>query len=260
MYRALRPRVIPCLLLRGTSLVKTVKFKDSVYLGDPRNAVKIFNDKEADELVLLDITATIERRHPRLELIREIASESFMPLGYGGGICTLDEIKQIIGIGFEKVIINTCAVSNPKLVEQAARAVGSQSVVVSIDARQHRLGKKYEVFTHGGRQATGLDPASFATEIADRGAGEILLNAIDRDGTMIGYDLDLVSRVVQAVRVPVVACGGAGSVDDLVRAVRVGGAAAAAAGSLFVFHGRHRAVLISFPTGKQLDAAFAAPQ
>ena len=157
-----RPRVIPCLLLRNTGLVKTIKFKDPTYLGDPRNIVKIFNDKDADELVLLDITATTEKRGPKFDLIREIASECFMPMGYGGGITTTDQVKQLIGLGLEKVILNTSAVENPKLIEQSAAIVGSQSVVVSIDAKKAGFFGRYEVFTHGGRKGTKLNPADFA--------------------------------------------------------------------------------------------------
>lgn len=252
-----RPRVIPCLLLRNTGLVKTVGFKDPTYLGDPRNIVKIFNDKDADELALLDITATLDKRGPRFDLIREIASECFMPMGYGGGISTLDHVKQLIALGLEKVVINTQAVENPKLIEQSAAIIGSQSVVVSIDVKKSGLFGRYEVFTHGGRKGARLNPAEFARQMEQAGAGEILLNSIDRDGTMKGYDLDLIRMVTQAVTIPVVACGGAANVGDFARAVREGGASAVAAGSMFVFQGRHRAVLISFPSGQELRQHFA---
>jgi len=257
MTHALRPRIIPCLLLRNSGLVKTVKFKDPTYLGDPRNVVKIFNDKDADELVLLDITATPERRSPRFELIEEIASECFMPMGYGGGIRTADDVRRIIGIGIEKAILNTAVVDNPRLITESADLIGSQSVVVSIDVKKVGLFGRYEVFTQGGRRATKLNPVDWARQAQDAGAGEILLNSIDQDGTMKGYDLDLIKLVSDAVGIPVVACGGAGSVADLVAAVERGGASAASAGSLFVFQGRHRAVLISFPTGQELKTSFA---
>jgi len=248
-------RVIPCLLLKNQGLVKTVNFKNPTYLGDPINIVKIFNDKEVDELVLLDITATIERRKPNFSLIAQIASECFMPLGYGGGIRCLDDIRQLLTLGLEKVIINSYAVENQSFIKSAADEVGSQSIVVSIDVKRSQQGKP-EVVLYSGAKGTGLDPVGFAREIAAMGAGEILLNSVERDGTMQGYDLDLVTQVSRAVHIPVVACGGAGSIQDLVDAVKSGGASAAAAGSLFVFQGRHRAVLISYPSPKELQAAF----
>jgi cyclase len=255
----LRPRVIPCLLLRNTGLVKTIKFKDPTYLGDPRNVVKIFNDKDADELVLLDITATLENRGPRFEIIEEIASECFMPMGYGGGITNSDQVKRVVSIGIEKVVINSAAVQRPQLITESAQIVGSQSVVVSIDVKKVGLiSSRYEVFTHGGRKATGLHPVDFAKSVEQAGAGEIIVNSIDQDGSMKGYDIALIRQVADAVNIPVVACGGAGSVADLVSAVKQGGASAVAAGSFFVFQGKHRAVLISFPTGEELQRGFSA--
>lgn len=250
-----RPRVIPCLLLRNLGLVKTIKFKEPTYLGDPINIVKIFNDKEVDELVFLDITATVENKRPPFKLLEKVAGETFMPLGYGGGIRSLDDVKTILGLGVEKVAINTYAVEKPSFVTEAADFAGSQSVVVSLDVKRNFQGK-YEVFTHSGRQATGLDPVKFAMEMEKRGAGELLLNSIDRDGTMQGYDLELVRQVTGAVGIPVVACGGAAKVQDLADAVKHGGASAAAAGSMFVFQGPHRAVLISYPTSQELREAF----
>jgi cyclase len=258
-YGYRRPRVIPCLLLRNTGLVKTKKFKDPVYLGDPRNVVKIFNDKEVDELVLLDITATTEGRPPRLDLIREIVSECFAPMGYGGGVRTADAVERITGIGIEKVVMNTAAIENPALVEEAARRVGSSSTVVSLDVRKGLMGR-YEVHTRAGTQNTRRDPVSLAKAMENAGAGELLLNAIDQDGMMTGYDLKLIKMVSEAVNIPVVACGGAGGIKDLVQAVTIGGASAAAAGSMFVFHGKLRGVLISFPTGKELNEAFLAAE
>jgi cyclase len=250
------PRVIPCLLLRNTGLVKTVKFKDPTYLGDPRNIVRIFNDKEADELALLDITATVESRPPRLDLIKEIASECFMPLAYGGGVKRVSEVEKIIGIGIEKVVINTAGVEDPRLIEESARVVGSQSLVVALDVRKRPITRRYEVCTHSGRLFTGLDPVTCAKRMEDAGAGEILLNSIDRDGTMTGYDLALVQQVATAVRIPVIACGGASTISDFGAAVKAG-ASAVAAGSIFVFQGRYKAVLISFPTAQDLAAVFA---
>ena len=253
--RTLLPRVIPCLLLKGSGLVKTTQFKNEVYLGDPRNTVKIFNDKEVDELVLLDITATREKKPIQFELIHEIVSEAFMPVAYGGGIRDVAEAKRILALGVEKIVINTIAVENPQFVSQAAEQFGSSSVVVCMDVKRSLLGK-YEVHTHGGRNNTRLDPTQQATLMAKLGAGEIIVNSIDRDGMMQGYDLELVKRVSSAVDVPVIACGGAGNVDHLAAAIKQGGASAVAAGSLFVFQGRHRAVLINFPDQPTLYKAF----
>jgi len=249
------PRVIPCLLLRNAGLVKTVKFKDPKYLGDPINIVKIFNEKEVDELVFLDISATVDGKRPPFDLLGKVASEAFMPLGYGGGIRVIEDVKTILGLGIEKIAINSYAVENRAFIRQAANFAGSQSVVVSMDVKKNRWGK-YEVFTHSGRKATGLDPVKFAVEMEKIGAGELFLNSIDRDGTMQGYDLELVTRVTSAVNIPVVACGGAGTVQDLAAAVRQGGASAAGAGSMFVFQGPHRAVLISYPTPRDLWEVF----
>jgi imidazole glycerol-phosphate synthase subunit HisF len=252
----LRTRVIPCLLLKGRGLVKTVKFKDPKYLGDPINVVKIFNDKEVDELVFLDITATLESRTTPLAYLAEIASECFMPLGYGGGIRSLEDIKAVLGLGVEKVIINSFAVEQPAFLGKAADFAGSQSVVASLDVKKDLLGQ-YEVFTHGGKKATGWDPVKLAVLMEKQGAGELLINSIDRDGTMQGYDIELIRRVTDAIGIPVVACGGAGTVQHLGEVVKKGGASAAAAGSMFVFQGPHRAVLISYPSPHELQNAFA---
>jgi cyclase len=250
----LKTRVIPCLLVERQRLVKTRQFRDPRYVGDPINAVRIFNEQEVDELVVLDISATVEQRPPNLQLISEMASECFMPLAYGGGIRSIDQIREILALGVEKVAINSQAVASPAFVRQAAEAFGSQSIIVSIDVKKKLLGG-YEVLTHGGRKSTGLDPVELAARMAEMGAGEILLNSIDRDGGMAGYDIGLIRKVTGAVRVPVIACGGAGGIADFAAAVREGGASAVAAGSLFVFHGRHRAVLISYPSMAELRQA-----
>ncbi len=247
-------RVIPCLLLKHTGFVKTTRFSDPVYLGDPINIVKIFNDKEVDELSILDITATAENRKPSFDLLSDIANNCFMPMSYGGGITDIDDIRRVLGIGFEKVVICTSAVVRPDFIERAAGIVGSQSIVIAIDVKKNRLGK-YEVRSHSGRERTKLDPTAFARRMEQMGAGEILLTSIDRDGTMAGYDIELIRMVSDAVSIPVVACGGAGKVADFTEAVRSGGASAVAAGSLFVFHGRRRAVLVNFPTRQELDTA-----
>jgi len=252
----LRPRVIPTLLLRGRGLVKTVRFKDPKYLGDPRNTVKIFNEMEVDELVLLDIQASPEERQPNFDLVREIVSEAFMPLGYGGGLRTVEDCQRVVRLGVEKVVLNTITVEDSSVVQEAAAIFGSQSVVASIDVRKKLFGG-YEVMIRGGSHKTGIDAVEHAVRMAELGAGEILLTSIDRDGTMRGYDLDLVTAVTDSIDVPVVACGGAASVADLAAVIRQGGASAAAAGSMFVFHGKHRAVLISFPFREELEEALA---
>lgn len=241
-----RNRVIPCLLLRGDGLVKTRRFKDPVYIGDPVNAVRIFSEKEADELVLLDIDASREGREPRYELIAEIAGECFMPLAYGGGIRTLDQIRRLIRSGVEKVVINSAAVDSTSVIEQGAREFGSQAVMVAIDVKRSLLGG-YRVMAKSATVEAKAGLEEHLRRVVDAGAGEILINSIDRDGQMTGYDLDLIRLVAERVRVPVVACGGAGTVQHLVEAVRDGGASAVAAGSMFVFRGRHRAVLINYP-------------
>ena len=251
----LRTRVIPCLLLRNLGLVKTTKFKDPTYLGDPINIVKIFNDKEVDELIFLDITATIEGASPPFQLLSKITTECFMPLGYGGGIRRIEDVERILNLGVEKIVVNSYAIDKPLFIKEAADIAGSQAVVVSIDVKKNR-GGDYEVYTHSGQKATGQDPVQHAIQMEKQGAGEILLTSIDRDGTMQGYDLELISKVSRAVGIPVVACGGARTLLDLVEAVRDGGASAAAAGSMFVFHGPHRAVLISYPSPHELREAF----
>jgi imidazole glycerol-phosphate synthase subunit HisF len=241
-----RIRVIPVLLVRNGDLVKTKQFGKPVYIGDPINAVRIFNDKRVDELILLDIRAAEDGWARGAQLVAEIAGEAFMPVAYGGGIRSLPQIEQILQLGVEKVVINSAAVSDLALVTEAARQFGSQSVVVSIDART-RFGRSYRVFINGGRTATKLEPAKHARRCADAGAGEILITAIAREGTFEGYDLALTRTVAEAVDLPVIACGGAATVDDFARAVNSGGAAAVAASSMFVFQGTHRAVRISFP-------------
>ncbi len=248
-------RVMPCLLLRGAGLVKTVRFKEPKYLGDPRNVVKIFNEKEVDELVILDITATPERHKPRFDLVREIVSEAFMPVAYGGGIRDIEDAKTMLALGVEKIVVNTYAVENPRFIREAADLFGSQSVVVCMDIKKGFFGK-YEVFTNGGRKGTKLDPVTFAARMQEIGAGELVVNSIDRDGTMQGYDIELIRSVTSAVSIPVIACGGAGKVEDFGEAVRSGGASAVAAGSLFVFQGKHRAVLISYPEPDVLKRTF----
>jgi cyclase len=248
------PRVIPCLLLRGSGLVKTVRFKDPVYVGDPRNAVKIFNEREVDELVLLDIDATPQGAPIQFDLIREIVTEAFIPIGYGGHVTTVEQARRLVTLGIEKVVLCTAAAQNPALVTEVSRLVGSSSTVVCVDYKRNFWGRR-EVFISGGRRGTGLEPLGFAQEMARRGAGELIIQSIERDGTMQGYDLDLLEAVARSVDVPVIACGGAGKVGDF-RAAVDAGASAAAAGSMFVFQGRHRAVLISYPERAELRQVF----
>jgi len=241
-----RPRVIPCLLLRGHGLVKTRKFKDAVYVGDPVNAVRIFSEKEADELVILDIDASKEGREPNYELIEEIAGECLMPIGYGGGITSLAQVKRLIRSGVEKVVVNsTAALGSMQVIGDAAAAFGSQAVVGAIDVRRTML-KGYRIVAKSATVETSLRLEEHCRALVAAGAGEIFLNDVDADGTMAGFDLKLIRRIADSVDVPVVACGGAGTVDHLSQAIREGGASAVAAGSMFVFHGKHRAVLINY--------------
>jgi cyclase len=251
----LSTRVIPCLLLRGAGLVKTRRFKNPVYVGDPINAIKIFNDKEVDELVLLDITASRQGSGPAWTVIEEVASECFMPLTYGGGVTSVEQVRRIFRLGVEKVVLNSALLSRPEVLRDASRDYGAQALVASIDVRRKLFGR-YEVMAAGGTRSTGLDPVDHARRCEDAGAGEILLNAIERDGTMEGYDLELIAKVAAAVSIPVVAAGGAGSHADFAAAAHKG-AAAVSAGAMFVFHGPHRAVLITYPPRAALEAALA---
>ena len=248
------PRMIPCLLLKGEGLYKTTKFNKPVYLGDPLNIVRIFNDKEVDELCVLDITATRESRGPRFDFLAELSSECFMPLSYGGGITSLDDCKRLFGIGLEKVVLNTVLFTDPGLLEKAAGEFGTQSMVVSIDVKKNFLGS-YQVWSHCGTANSKLDPIAVVRMMEQRGAGEILLNSIDRDGTMTGYDKELVSMVAEAVSIPVIACGGAKNLENMVELVRQTPVSAVAAGALFVFYGPLRGVLINPPTYNQFKNA-----
>jgi cyclase len=241
-----RPRVIPCLLLRGNGLVKTRRFRDPVYIGDPVNAVRIFSEKEADEIVVLDIDASREGREPNYELVAEIAGEAFMPVAYGGGVRSLGQMRRLIRSGVEKVVVNSVTVESTTVLSEGAAVFGSQAIVAGIDVKRTLLGGYRVVAKSGTVEAkVGLD--EHLARLVAAGAGEIFLNSVDRDGTMGGYDLDLIRKVALRVTVPVVACGGAGKLEHLSEAIRDGGASAVAAGSLFVFHGKHRAVLINYP-------------
>ncbi len=244
-------RIIPVLLSDSEgSLVKTKKFKAPVYIGDPFNAVKIFNEKEVDELIYLDITATVQKRKPNISYISELASECFMPLCYGGGITTVEEIKVILKAGVEKVSLNVSNFNNINLLREGAEKFGSSAMVASIDVKTNLFGKHY-VYNHSEKKLTNHTPAEFAAHLAKNGAGEILLNSVDRDSQMEGYDTGLIKSVSQAVNVPLIVCGGAGKIIDFKNALDAG-ASALAAGSMFVFQGKHRAVLINYPTQKEL--------
>lgn len=242
--------MIPVLLLHKGGLVKSLKFKDYKYVGDPINAVKIFNEKEVDEIAVIDIDAGREKRSPDLKKIIELASEAFIPMAYGGGITTIEQIKDIFYSGIEKVILNRIAFNDPKLVTEAARLFGSQSIVVSIDVKKSLLSGN-KVYIDNGSSNTKLSPNDFAKRMEDAGAGEILLNNIDRDGTYSGYNTELIKQVASVVNIPVIALGGASSVDDFITAVGAG-ASAVAAGSMFVFQRPHNAVLISYPSQQEL--------
>ena len=241
----LRARIIPTLLLRNESLVKTRRFAKPVYVGDPCNTVRIFNELEVDELIFLDITATREGRQPNLKLLADIAAECFMPLAYGGGVRSFLEAQEILKTGFEKISINTAALENPQLVTDLAVHFGNQAVIVSIDVGRDIFGRQ-RVFSHSGHRNTHRDPVAWAREAARRGAGEILLTVIEREGTWQGFEIDLIRSVVNAVDVPVIVQGGAGSPMDVEAAIRQGGASAAAVGSLVVFQKKGKGVLINF--------------
>jgi imidazole glycerol-phosphate synthase subunit HisF len=243
----LRPRIIPCLLVHQKGLVKTVRFAAPKYVGDPINAVRIFNEKEVDELVVLDIDATVEGREPDYTMIRNVAAECRMPLCYGGGVKTVDQVVRIVKMGVEKVAISSAAIDNPELVGAIAAHVGSQSVVVVLDVKASGPAGARQVWTHNGQRNTGLDPYDVARRVADLGAGELTLNSIDRDGTMGGYDLEIARRVRAGAGIPMTVLGGAGSLRDIASLVGELGIVGAAAGSLFVFKGVYKAVLINYP-------------
>lgn len=248
----LRPRVIPCLLLRNLGLVKGVGFKDHRYVGDPINAVQIFNSKEVDEILFLDITATAENRIPSPDLIQRIADQCLVPFAVGGGIKSLADAKALLSSGAEKICLNTAALENPNLIRQIADTFGSQSVIVSIDIKKGFWGR-YDAYIRCGSQKISGSPIELARLAEDHGAGEVLITSIDRDGTRQGYDLDLIRSVSESVSIPTIAGGGAGSYEDLTLALRDAKADAVAAGSLFVFHGRRQAVLISYPSAEEHD-------
>ena len=250
----LRPRVIPCLLVHEGGLVKTVGFKAPKYVGDPINAVKIFNEKEADELVVLDIDATVNGAEPDYRMIANLAAECRMPLCYGGGVRSAAQAKKIIGLGVEKVALSAAAIENPGLIKQIADEIGRQSVVVVLDVKKRMLSKEYDVFIHNGKKNTKRSVIEVTTQAEALGVGEIVINSIDNDGQMKGYDLALAGKIRHAVNIPITFLGGAGSLDDIGALIRTCGVVGASAGSLFVFKGVYKAVLINYPNAVQRDA------
>ena len=251
----LRSRIIPCLLIHQGGLVKTQAFKNPKYVGDPINAVKIFNEKEADELIVLDIDATVNMRDPDFGLISKLAKECRMPLCYGGGIQNVRQAANILDMGVEKVAISAAAIANPSLLSDIAAAVGRQSVVAVLDVRKKTglFSGGYEVCTHNSKVTHRLDPITLASRLQDAGAGEIMINVVNRDGLMEGYDLELADNFRRALKVPMTFLGGAGSLEHIHQLVCKLGVVGAAAGSLFVFKGKYRAVLINYPTPEQKD-------
>lgn len=243
----LRPRIIPCLLIQSGGLVKTMQFKSPRYLGDPINAVRIFNEKEADELIVLDIDATSELREPDLKMIKSLASECRMPLCYGGGIKTVDQANAIFSLGVEKIALSSAAITNPALITEIAHCVGSQSVVVVLDVKKKIFGG-YEIFINNGKVATNINPFEYAKRIEQLGAGEVVINSIDNDGMMKGYDLELVDRIRNSITLPLTVLGGCSKLEDFARLIGMYGIIGAAAGSLFVYKGALKGVLINYPS------------
>ena len=247
----LYPRIIPCLLVHNKGLVKTTKFKDPKYVGDPINAVKIFNEKEVDELIVVDIDASRKGVEPDYKMIENLATECRMPFCYGGGIKTLAQAQRIFSLGVEKIAVSSVAIENQKLISEMAKRVGNQSVVVVLDIKKKTLSSKYELLIHNGTKSTGLDPINFAIEMQESGAGEIVINSIDHDGVMKGYDLNLINKIRDVVSIPITVMGGAGTLEDIGNIIQQHGIIGVAAGSLFVFKGKYRAVLINYPTANE---------
>lgn len=243
----LRPRIIPSLLIQDNGLVKTVNFKNPKYVGDPINAVKIFNEKEVDELAIFDIDATSNGLEPNYSLIERIANQSRMPLCYGGGVKTVEQAQKIFGLGIEKIALSSAVLQNPNLITQIADRVGAQSVIIVLDVKKKLLGG-YEVYTHNGKKSTGINPFKFIEQAQELGAGEIVINSIDQDGVMKGYDMSLIEKAREKTSLPMTVLGGAGSLDDIEKVIDKHKVIGVAAGSLFVFKGKYKAVLINYPT------------
>jgi cyclase len=248
----LRPRIIPSLLIQDNGLVKTVNFKNPKYVGDPINAVRIFNEKEVDELAIFDIDATVKGLEPNYSLIERIANQSRMPLCYGGGVKTVEQAQKIFGLGIEKIALSSAVLQNPQLITQIADRVGSQSVIVVLDVKKKLFGG-YEVYTHNGKKATGINPFKFVEDAQKLGAGEIIINSIDQDGVMKGYDPSLIDKVREKISLPLTVLGGAGSLNDINQVIDKHGIIGVAAGSLFVFKGVYKAVLINYPSFEEKE-------
>ncbi|TAL75077.1 MAG: imidazole glycerol phosphate synthase subunit HisF [Bacteroidetes bacterium] len=247
-----RPRIIPVLLLRNKGLVKSIKFKNHKYIGDPINAVKIFNDLKADELVFLDILASRENRTISLDFVKNVGEEANMPFAVGGGISTIEQIQTIIGAGAEKVIINAAAARDPDFIHAASETFGSSTIVVCIDVKKKFFGKE-QTWILNGNKPTGISPIDFVQQMEKNGAGEIIIQSIDHDGTMNGYDIPLIRKISQAVKIPIVALGGAGNIGHLKQAYREGYANGLAAGSMFVYHGARKGILINYPEKDEIS-------
>jgi cyclase len=249
----LRSRIIPCLLVHKKGLVKTVVFNDAKYVGDPINAVKIFNEKEVDELIVLDIDATVENQPPNYEMIKNLANECRMPFCYGGGITTVEQAKKIIELGAEKIAISSAALNNPNLIKEIGDAIGVQSVVVVVDVKKRSilLGGGYDIYTNNGKIKTKVKLHDFIDILNQIGVGEIVVNSIDNDGTMNGYDDSLISLIREKTNFPMTVLGGAGNLDDIKMIISKYKIIGAAAGSLFVFKGKYKAVLINYPNREE---------
>jgi len=248
----LRPRIIPSLLVHDNGLVKTVNFKNAKYVGDPINAVKIFNEKEVDELAIFDIDATVLNKEPDYALIEKLANQSRMPLCYGGGVKTVEQAQRIFGLGIEKIALSSAIINKPELIMEIADRVGSQSVIAVLDVKKKLLGG-YEIYTHNGKKGTGINPFKFVEEAEKFGAGEIIINSIDQDGVMKGYDMNLIDKIREKISLPMTVLGGAGSLDDIGKVINKHGVIGVAAGSLFVFKGIYKAVLINYPNRIEKD-------
>jgi cyclase len=255
----LRPRIIPSLLLHNKGLVKTVNFKSPKYVGDPINAVRIFNEKEVDELAFFDIDATVLNKEPDYMLIEKLANQSRMPLCYGGGVKTVEQAQRIFSLGVEKIALSSALIESPFLVSKIAERVGSQSVIAVLDIKKKLL-SGYELYTHNGKRSTGINPFKFAKELEQLGAGEIIINSIDQDGIMKGYDMSLIDKIAEAVSIPLTVLGGAGSLLDFEKVINKHGVIGLAAGSLFVFKGPYKAVLINYPTLQEKNKIFKLSQ
>lgn len=251
----LKPRIIPSLLIHKNGLVKTVKFKKHKYIGDPLNTVRIFNEKEVDELAIFDIDASVMVAEPNYNLLKKLANQSRMPLCYGGGVKTVDQALKIFGLGIEKIALSSAVIENPNLIKEIAQRVGSQSVIVVLDVKKKIFGN-YELAIYNGNKLTGLNPADFARKAEDLGAGEIILNSIDNDGVMKGYDIKMLDQVARNLKIPITILGGAGSISDLKEVIDKHGIIGLAAGSLFIFKGPYKAVLINYPSNEDKEKIF----